>query len=225
MICPMLQSEVSTAEHRGRNVGLHGAMFVTGLSVCNWVAFGIYFMTNQTVGWRLVLALQAIAPLALLSLRFWIPESPRWLILQDRDEEAFQVLGRLHAAPKTGDLDIAREESIAIRRQVEADAKHDISWSGLLKRPSTRNRLALGVFLMFMQQSTGQNVLYGFQVNTLTTLGLTGWQPSLVVSFYVTWAAVLNYVGGFIMDRLGRRTMMLGALVSAQSQMSKYLQG
>lgn len=64
-----------------------------------------------------------------------------------------------------------------------------------------------------MSQSTGQNVLYGFQINVLNTLGLAGWQPLIVVAFYASWSAILNFVG-FMMDKLGRRTMMLWGLVS-----------
>ena len=210
----MLQSEISVAEHRGRNVGLHGTLFVVGLSCVNWISFGLYFATNTTLQWRLILALQAVAPIALLSLRFWLPESPRWLTLQGRDDDAFECLCKLHDEPEDATHQLATTEHTLMRKQVALDATHDITWSGLFKRNSTRKRLLLGIFLMFMQQSTGQNVLYGFQVNALTTLGLTDWQPLLVVSFYVSWAATLNYVGGLLMDRLGRRPMILTALVS-----------
>ena len=198
-------------------------MFVTGLSTVNWLAFGTYFMKNEQLAWRLVLGLQAVSPIILLSIRFWLPESPRWLELKGREQEAFDCLCKLHDEPGDTTHALATTEHNLIRKQIAIDAKHDASWSALFARPSTRRRLVLGVFVMFMQQSTGQNVLYGFQVNTLTTLGLTGWQPSLVVSFYVTLAATLNYVGGFFMDRIGRRTMMLGALVSSPlSQGARY---
>jgi MFS family permease len=217
VICPMYMAEASVAEHRGQNVGLHGSMFVAGLAVVNWASLGTYFSTNATLQWRLILALQVVAPIILLSLRFWLPESPRWLILHGQDELAYETLCKLHDTAEDDGHTVAQAERSLIRQQINLDGQHDTSWSALCRRPSTRRRLLLGVFMMFLQQSTGQNVLYGFQINVLTTLGLTGWQPLLVVSCYVTWAAALNFVGGYLMDRLGRRVMILGALVYKQS--------
>ncbi|OCF40822.1 hypothetical protein I317_05357 [Kwoniella heveanensis CBS 569] len=215
VICPMFQSEISVAEHRGRNVGLHGFMFVAGLAVANWLSLAAYFITDPVLQWRLVMGLQALAPIILLALRFWLPESPRWLILNNRDEEAFETLCKLHDNKDDVDHRLAHEERELIHNQLELDARQDTSWKGLFTRPSTRRRMLLGIFLMFLQQSTGQNVLYGFQVNVLASLGLVKWQPLLVVSFYVSWAAVLNLVGGVVMDRLGRRTMVLWGLVGS----------
>lgn len=193
----MSQSDISVAEHRGRNVGLHGFMFVAGLAVANWLSIGCYFIVNPTLQWRLVLGLQGLAPFTLLALRLWLPESPRWLILNRRDTEAYITLFKLHVTKTDTTHALASEEQELIRKQIDLDARHETSWAALSRRPSTRRRLLLGMYMMFLQQSTGQNVLYGFQVNSLTTVD---WQPLLVVSFYVTWAAVLNLLGGAVMD-------------------------
>ncbi|WVQ82904.1 hypothetical protein IAT38_005040 [Cryptococcus sp. DSM 104549] len=212
VICPMFQSEISVAAHRGRNVGLHGVFFLCGLASANWTCYGAFFATNQSLQWRLPCALQAVAPLLLSSMQGWLPESPRWLIQHGRSEQAFTTLCKLHDTPGEADHALAKEEQLMITKQIELDSRHDISWGGLLRRPSTRRRLMLGFFTMFMQQSTGQNVLYGFQVNVLASLGVGASEGLLIVGCYVTWAAVLNWVGAWVMDRLGRRTMMLGAL-------------
>ncbi|WWC58299.1 uncharacterized protein I303_100839 [Kwoniella dejecticola CBS 10117] len=215
VIPPMFQSEISVAEHRGRNVGLHGFMFVFGLAAANWGGLGAYFAVNTTFQWRLLLALQAVPTIILLALRFWLPETPRWLIMNGRSDQALDTLRKLHDDGSEIGHRTAEYEQNSIIAQVELDSRQNTSWKSLLIRPSTRRRLLLGIFLMFLQQSTGQNVLYGFQINTLSTLGLTEWQPLLVVAFYVSWAATLNLVGGFMLDRFGRRTMLLVGLAGS----------
>ncbi|WWD08562.1 hypothetical protein V865_006674 [Kwoniella europaea PYCC6329] len=209
VIPPMFQSEVSVAEHRGRNVGLHGFMFVAGLATANWAGLGANFSPNEQLQWRLLLALQAVPSILLLILRFWLPETPRWLTLNGRPDEALDTLKKLHDDGSDAEHQRALDEQQEIVKQIELDSRHDTSWKALFTRPSARRRMLLGIFLMFFQQSTGQNVLYGLQINILNSLGLTGWKASLVISCYITWAAFLNFVGAALLDRVGRRTMLL----------------
>ncbi|KAK6906873.1 hypothetical protein I203_100860 [Kwoniella mangroviensis CBS 8507] len=209
VIPPMFQSEVSVAEHRGRNVSLHGFMFVAGLATANWAGLGANFSPNEQLQWRLLLALQAVPSILLLVLRFWLPETPKWLTLNGRPDEALGTLKNLHDDGSDAEHQRALHEQQEIVQQIELDSRHDTSWKALFTRPSARRRMLLGIFLMFFQQSTGQNVLYGLQINILNSLGLTGWKASLVISCYITWAAFLNFVGAALLDRVGRRTMLL----------------
>ncbi|ODO09184.1 hypothetical protein I350_02784 [Cryptococcus amylolentus CBS 6273] len=214
VICPMFQSEISVAEHRGSNVGLHGFLFVSGLATATWAGFGAYFASDPSLQWRVLFAIQAVPALALLAARWWLPESPRWLAMNGHPEKALETLCKLHDTPEDRDHKLAKEEQQLITKQLELDSRHNTSWIGLFSRASSRKRLFLGMFLMFLQQSTGQNVLFGFQVNVLNGLGVTGWKSLLVLSFYTTWAATLNFVGaGALLDRLGRRTLYLGGLL------------
>jgi MFS family permease len=216
VVCPIFQSEIATKDERGKNVGAHGFMFVFGLSCVNWVALGCFFITNEEMAWRLVFGLQGVPPALLLLIGIWLPESPRWLVMKGRTNEAYDIMTKLHETSRTLDShDIFHAEIATIEQQIEIESHYDLSWIGLFKRPSTRRRLLLGMFMMFFQQSTGQNVLYGFQVNILSQLGLTDWQPLLVVAFYTLWAAVLNIAGAAVVDKVGRRPMFLIGLVSS----------
>jgi MFS family permease len=94
-LVPIYLSEASTPAKRGMLTGLHGFFLVSGYNVSAWVGFGCYFADNPTFGWRGPLAFTCIPPLVLLIGCYWVPESPRWLIMQGRSEEAWIILSKL----------------------------------------------------------------------------------------------------------------------------------
>jgi len=67
---PVFQSEISPAHQRGRMVGAHGVLVVIGYSTAGFCGFGTYY-ASPTVGWRLCLGLQIVAPLLLLLSSPW----------------------------------------------------------------------------------------------------------------------------------------------------------
>lgn len=126
--------------------------------MASWTGFGCYFEKNPAIQWRLCLALQIVAPLLLIIGSPWLPESPRWLILKDRHEEGFTILRKLHHRATDPDEILAREEFLQIRQQVALDASQSLSFLELWKKPSTRKRLLMGLFVMCIIQSTGDLV-------------------------------------------------------------------
>lgn len=96
-----------------------------------------------------------MAPLILILGSPWLPESPRWLILKDSDEEGFAVLRKLHRRSTDPDEILACEEFLQINQQVALDATMSLSFIGLWKKPSTRKRLLIGIFVQFIAQCTG----------------------------------------------------------------------
>ncbi|KAK3713670.1 hypothetical protein LTR37_008364 [Vermiconidia calcicola] len=76
-VVPLYQSEIAPPKIRGLMVGLHGTLLVAGYAMAGWAGYGCYFMTNQQVQWRLMLALQVVTPVMLLAASPFLPESPR----------------------------------------------------------------------------------------------------------------------------------------------------
>ena len=62
---PVFQSEISPPRQRGRMVGAHGVLIVSGYSIAGFCGYGTYFAPPH-VSWRLSLALQVVAPMILL---------------------------------------------------------------------------------------------------------------------------------------------------------------
>ncbi|KAF2226140.1 general substrate transporter [Elsinoe ampelina] len=207
-IVPLYQSEVSPAHLRGRLVGSHGFLLVVGYAVAGWTGLGCYFENNPAIQWRLCLALQVVGPLFLLIGTLQLPESPRWLLSRGKGDEALTILSRLHHSTIDNDDTLARNEFAQIERQLALDAEMPQSILQVMKIPSYRKRLLLGLLIQCAAQSTGVLVINNYQVLLYNGLGLTGWLPLLLYAIYASWAAVLNWAGALIVDRAGRIKML-----------------
>lgn len=172
-----------------------------------WVGYGAYFAKNPTVQWRLPLAISCLAPLLVLSGIYWLPESPRYLSLVGRNDEALQIIKRIHHDPNDPTDAAAHAEYIQIIKQIEMDNGQDVGYVAMFRKPSWRKRSLIAIFLMFATQSTGALGITGFQVVIYEALGLTKSMPLLMYGVYVTVAAFFNYFGAWSVDKVGRRRM------------------
>ncbi|KAL6252904.1 hypothetical protein RBB50_000623 [Rhinocladiella similis] len=207
---PTYISEISPPAQRGRIVGSHGFIICFSYAASGWAGFGIYYEDNPTVQWRLLLALQIVAPLLLLIGSPAIPESPRWLVNNGRHEQGLKVLEKLHAHPNDPEHIGAQEEFLQIRRQIELEkSQPHLNMIQLLMSPRYRKRMMFGFYLQAMCQSTGVLVISNYMVLLLTNLGVTGSMPLLLLAVYNSWAAILNYVNALYIDRIGRRRIIL----------------
>lgn len=228
---PLYQSEVAPPKTRGRMVGAHGFLLVTGYAMAGWSGYGCYFAKNPHVQWRLLFALQIVAPAALLAASPMLPESPRWLINEAKHERARVILSKLHDTPD-GDDTLARKEFLEIERQIELDKTKPTTVRSMLMTPSYRWRLLTGFLLQYVSfdeprqtlhtdltrclcQSTGVLVVNNYQVLLYNNLGLHNSLPLLLYSVYLTWAAFLNWVASMTVDRVGRVRMLTIGIVSS----------
>ncbi|KXJ88653.1 general substrate transporter [Microdochium bolleyi] len=211
-LVPVYMVEISPAETRGLLVGSHGFLVVTGHAFAAWTGFGCYFSSNEAFQWRFELSAQAIAPVMLLVATHWIPESPRWLLEQNRAPEAFKILTELHGdSTDTQHAVTAREEFYQVSQQILLDKKFtekEGKWA-LFTKPSYRKRVLCAMATMFLSQSTGVLVINNYQVMLYNGLGLFDSLPLLLYAIYLTWAAILNYFSARIMDRVGRTRLLI----------------
>lgn len=123
--------------------------------------YGLYF-TGGALQWRFPLAFQLIFPLVVIAVLPFLPESPRWLLLQDRHEEALEVIARL-TGKNVGihDPDVTTE-FLSIKTSLYQERKDRVPvLDVLLCRDKTQNfrRLLLSCGTQFMQQFSGVNAL------------------------------------------------------------------
>lgn len=224
VLFPMYAAELSPPHSRGFLVGQHGAGLCVGYNLAGAVSFGCYFAKDGNFAWRFPLALNCLFASILLVFSFSMPESPRWLILKDRLDEARTVTNRVHSIPGEND-DFARAEFEAMVAQIHFEnVKSDGAvrtfigrWKYLFSKRSYLHRAALGFFLMFGMQGTASTVITNYQIILYPGLGVSAALTLGLYWVFVGIAFCANTTSSLIVDRLGRRRSFLIGLVGCQT--------
>ncbi len=195
---PLYISEISPPERRGRLAGMFQFNIVFGILVAflsNWL-----LRNAGENAWRWMLGVEAF-PAALYSLLcFTIPESPRWLLSRRGDRTgALAVLRQISPDADEAALTRAADEITAASATTTSTTGF---WSARLKVP-----ILLAFLVAFFNQLSGINAILYFAPRIF---GLTGSENALAqsVGIGVTNLA-FTYVGLWLIDRLGRRTLLL----------------
>ncbi|CAK7236173.1 hypothetical protein SBRCBS47491_009546 [Sporothrix bragantina] len=224
VLFPMYAAEISPPHSRGFLVGQHGAGLCIGYNLAGAVSFGCYFAKSGNFAWRFPLALQCLFSAVLLVFSFTMPESPRWLILRDRLDEAKDVITRVHSVPGEND-DFARAEFEAMVAQISLEhvqsdgavATFAGRWRYLLGKKSYRHRAILCFLLMFGMQGTGSTVITNYQIILYPGLGVGAAMSLGLYWVFVGVAFFANTTSALIVDRLGRRRSFLIGLLGCLS--------
>jgi hypothetical protein len=159
--CPVYQAECSKPRHRGKLVVVGSVCNTAAFCLANWMNYGLYF-SGGPLQWRFPLAFQLVFPLVVGAVLPFLPESPRWLLLQDRHEEALAVIARL--AGKNIDIHDPEvtAEFLSIKTAIYQEREDRVPVMDVLTfRDKTQNfrRLLLSCGTQFMQQFSGVNAL------------------------------------------------------------------
>ncbi|QGA15942.1 hypothetical protein EYB26_003604 [Talaromyces marneffei] len=214
-IVPIYIAEVSPPKQRGMIVGLQGFMIAIGFFAANWIGYGGAYAKGDAQ-WRIPLAMQIPGPLALAIGCCFVPYSPRWLIQQERYEEARVVLTAIHGNSHDND-DVVGQELAHIRAQIHVEATQVASFrlavTNLLSRRYL-HRTLMACFILVMGQFSGSSVIQNYQGSFYAAVGFTGKTSLLISGIYGLMGVLGQEIYLFIAaDKWPRtRTLWVGSV-------------
>lgn len=206
--CPVFQAECSKPHVRGKLVVVGSLSNTAAFCLANWMNYGLYFQ-GSALQWRFPLAFQLIFPIVVAVALFFVPESPRWLLLKDRHDEALAVLARLEGKNRSIHDPEVTAQFLSIQSAIQMERKDRVPLTDVLRcRDKTQNlrRLLLSCGTQFMQQFSGVNAL-GYYLPTLLqqSVGLSEETSRLLTGVNGTIYLFAAFCCLLIIDRFGRR--------------------
>lgn len=221
-VAAMYIGEIAPPKLRGKLVAMIQINIVVGLSAAYFANYlilqasqldtdWVIAMGLNTHTWRWMLAIEIIPAIIWLILLFFIPKSPRWLVMNNHIQQANLVLQRFLPPEE------AQRELAQIQQSVELGDKHALSTMEALKAmfgSKMRKAALIGLTMGVVQQITGINAIMFYAPTVFEQVGLgtnAAFFQALVVglvSVVFTIAAVL------LVDRLGRRPLVIYGLAA-----------
>ncbi|GAB7352000.1 hypothetical protein MBLNU459_g2519t2 [Dothideomycetes sp. NU459] len=214
---PTWQSETSKSHRRGQMVMIEGSLIVFGVMISYWIDLGFSFLEPSTISWRFPIAFQIIMALFILIFIPGLPESPRWLVLKGREDEALDVLCALSDLPP---------EDPKIQSEFEAvkDTVIEMSQGRFIDcfaRNRNRNlhRTVLAYVNQVFQQISGINIITYYAATIFeNNIGLSPFISRLLAACNGTEYFLASFIAIFTIEKIGRRPLMLfGAAGQAAS--------
>ncbi|KAJ4331624.1 hypothetical protein N0V87_009022 [Didymella glomerata] len=204
-----LIGELGHPKERATLTSLFNASYFIG----SILAAGIAIRTSGIVGdwsWRMPSLLQIVPSLLQICTVFLLPESPRWLISKDRDDEAFAILTKYHAE---GDADsiLVKAEMAQIRATIKLEMENsNQSWLDLFKTPGMRRRTLIAGFLGLFTQMSGNTLLSYYQNLLFGLIGYTSnYAKTRINIANQCWSFMNAMVIALIVTRFRRRWMFM----------------
>ncbi|MDC7828675.1 MULTISPECIES: sugar porter family MFS transporter [Pseudomonas] len=198
---PLYLAEVAPENIRGSMISLYQLMITAGilLAFLSNTAFSYY------EAWRWMLGIIAIPGVLFLIGVFALPDSPRWLIMAGRKQEAIKVLHKLR-----GDEKVIQQEVAEIEEQLKVPQK---GWSLFKENANFRRSVGLGVLLQVVQQFTGMNVVMYYAPRIFEGMGYdTAAQMWFTAAVGLT-NVLATFIAIFLVDKWGRKPILYTGFV------------
>ncbi|WP_243042787.1 sugar porter family MFS transporter [Dyella sedimenti] len=193
---PLYLAEVAPEHIRGAMISTYQLMITIGILV----AFLSDTALSYSGNWRWMLGIIAIPGALFLLGVLLLPDSPRWLLMRGRREEALGVLHRLR-----GDAAVVAREAADIEEQLKTPQR---GWHLFRENRNFRRSVGLGVLLQLMQQFTGMNVVMYYAPRIFQAMGY----DTTTQMWFTALVGLTNVLATFIaialIDRWGRKPIL-----------------
>ena len=219
MLAPIYIAEISPYKLRGVMVSINQLNIVVGFSAAYFANYLLLQMSKSDSSlivflgvddhtWRWMLGLETLPALIFFISLFFVPESPRWLALNGQLDKAKGIMKKLLGKEET-ELELASLEASA-----GGEKQGYLERMKQLFTPKLRLALVIGVIIGLIQQVTGVNAIYFYAPSIFEQSGV-GKDAAFAQAIWVGLVnVVFTIVAMFIIDKFGRKPLLLAGLVS-----------
>jgi len=214
IVSPLYISEVSVAQYRGRLVSLYQLAVTVGFlgaylvnyQLLAWSESGALLgapLLNKifiTEVWRGMLGMETLPAILFFIIIFFIPESPRWLIVRGQERKAVNILERIYNSITEATSQLKETQSVLT-------AETSSEWS-LLMKPGILKAVIIGVCIAILGQFMGVNAVLYYGPSIFENAGLSGGDSlfyQVLVGLVNTLTTILALV---IIDKVGRKKLV-----------------
>ena len=213
IVCPLYISEISPALHRGRLVSLYQLAVTVGFLAAYLVN---YFLLNLSVGyissspilqnvfgteiWRGMLGFESLPALLFLMVIFFIPESPRWLIVRNRENEAVNVFSKIYNEKQDIEFQVNETKGMLLN-QGKSDWK-------MLFQPGIRKAVIIGCAIAILGQFMGVNAVLYYGPSIFEQSGLSSGDSLFYQSLIGLVNVLTTILALLIIDKVGRKKLV-----------------
>ena len=214
IVSPLYISEVSVAQYRGRLVSLYQLAVTVGFlgaylvnyQLLAWAESGTQLSVDWlnkvfiTEVWRGMLGMETLPAILFFIIIFFIPESPRWLIVRGKDLKAVNILERIYNSITEAKSQLKETKSV-----LTSETRSE--WS-LLMKPGIFKAVIIGVCIAILGQFMGVNAVLYYGPSIFENAGLSGGDSlfyQVLVGLVNTLTTILALV---IIDKVGRKKLV-----------------
>ena len=202
---------------RGQMVSFNQLNIVIGISVAFFTNYLILQLGQSDAGWaqalkfgeynwRWMLGLETLPAVLYFFCLFFVPNSPRWLIMKGREEEAIPIMAK--ASGMAG----MEKEVQEIKKSIQADQQKERIAVSELFAPAMRLVITIGVVVAILQQITGINSVFFYAPMIFEQSGI-GTDASFVQAILVGLInLVFTLLAISLIDRIGRKPLLVFGL-------------
>ena len=214
ILAPMYIAEISPPSLRGRMVSFNQLNIVIGISVAFFTNYLILQLGKSDASWaqslkfdeynwRWMLGLETLPAILYFFGLFLVPESPRWLIMKGREDEALDTMIKASGEEQARQDIQEVQDSIA----TSGDAEQASVWE--LFKPAMRLVITIGVVIGIVQQITGINSVFFYAPMIFEQSGI-GKDASFMQAILVGLInLVFTILAISLIDRLGRKPLLI----------------
>lgn len=199
MLAPMYISEIAPPEWRGRMVSFNQLATFTGQALA-FVSNNFLYNIGGTDNWRYMLGIMIIPSGLFLICLLFIPESPRWLVIMDKKDNALKILTKINGKERAK----TELEEIIYSVQHLALGKFSELFKGKMFKI-----MIIGILLAVFQQVTGINVIMYYAPAIFKSTGMGN--ESALFNTMIMGLVNLTFtiISILLIERLGRRLLMM----------------